>query len=276
MGTDGTWTRSPGPHLVAITRWGHPPEQALATLAPLLGLTAYDLRLRIMAPLPVVLEGSLSPESGRALSERLRSLGHEALVADREQIPASVDMFQPRDFSFGPGMLTLVANPNAPGVILAGAEITALIKATQAVDVVSEGQIKTKKFSAGRAIATGGLVRKKKVNKQVSSQQEDRESVLYLFSRSDPKAIYFKESALHYAGLGERKKPTRSENFAIFIELLRGQAPEALYDESLWVRRRQSQLVSSTGAFKSSTSVHSNASQNDLAAWLIAVSAEVV
>lgn len=273
MGTHGTWARSPGTHLVAITRWGHPPEQALSTLAPLLGLAAYDLRLRIMAPLPVVLESSLSPESAQDLSHRIRSLGHEALTCDQDQIPSSLDMFQPRDFSFGPGMLTLVANPNSPGVILATDEIAALIKATQAVDVSSDSQIKTKKFSAGRAIATGGLVRKKKVNKQISSQQEEREAVLYLFSRSEPRHLFFTENSLHYAGLGDQKSPTRSENFATFIGLLRAQAPAALYDESLWVRRRQSQLVSSTGAFRSSTSVHSNTSQNDLSAWLIAISA---
>ena len=269
MVNDDTWVRSRGSHLLAITLWANPPDQELSFLAPILGVTAYDLRLKIMAAPPVILANMLSADSAKELLQRVRSRGHEALVCDQNQIKASEEMFQPRDFSFAPGILTLVANPSSPGVILACDQIAAMVKATQAVDVISDEQRKGKKFSATRTIATGGLVRSKKVKKQVHSELAERESVLYLYSRSEPEWVFLQESRLHYMGLGEYKGSTLAENFACFIRLLREQAPAALYDDSLWVRTRQTQFTSSSGASKNSTAIHSNASQNDLSAWII-------
>jgi len=256
---------------VAITRWAVPAEQELGHLAAILGGTAYDLRLRIMGEPPVVLVNRLSPQSALALLNEIRARGHGAVVCDQTQVKASSEMFLPRDFSFGPETLTLTGHSNHPGIILAYDLIAALVLATQAIEVISEEQHKGKKFSAARTVATGGLVRSRKVKKQIRSEQAERESVLYLFCRTDPKHIFLQESRMHYLGLAEHKCPTRLDNFATLVRLLRERAPAALFDDRLSKHMRQTQFATSAGAASSSTTTHSNTSQNDLAAWLIAL-----
>ncbi len=265
----GDWIPEPGSFLVAITRWGRDQHQELSYLASLLGVGAYDLRMRIMGQVPVVLAERLSHQSAQSLCDLLQTRGHGTVVCDKAEVKAGREMFLPRDFGFSPTVLTLTENQASAGSIIAYDQIVALVMATQAVEVLDEQQKTKKKFSASMAIATGGLVRKKKVTKQLRSNQSERESVLYMFCNAEPRHVFFQESRLHYKGLGQYMGLSRPENFSKLVKLLRQKAPGAMFDDSMFRHMRQRRFSSSAGVIKSSKTVHSNASENDLIAWLI-------
>ena len=54
-------------YVVAITRWGAGLEEELQPLAELLGLTAYDARLRLRGPLPVILVHTSDAQEAKRL-----------------------------------------------------------------------------------------------------------------------------------------------------------------------------------------------------------------
>ena len=76
---------------------------------------------------------------------------------------------------------------------------------------------------------------------------------------------------LRHDGLGDRRQATRLLNFVAMVEALRARAPHALYDERLLKQRRKSSLSSTAGTAQGRVVTSSNASENDLAAHLLAI-----
>jgi hypothetical protein len=83
------------------------------------------------------------------------------------------------------------------------------------------------------AIITGGLVLSKTTRREVVTQTEVRDAVLYIFRRSPARPWILRERGARYAALGEALRPSSLENFATSIRLLRERAPRAVYDERL-------------------------------------------
>ena len=115
---------------------------------------------------------------------------------------------------------------------------------------------------------------KKKVEVASSATSEDRESVLYLFTRSQPEPLLFRETHLHYQGLGAALKPVSSQNFLTLVQLLRAGAPRALYDERFLKQKRKVGISSVVAVGKDTSISSSNANDNDLAAYLLVLALE--
>ena len=73
-------------YVVAITRWAQPLEQEAVVLAPLLGMAAYDLKLRLAGPLPAVFARAPELARARELLAALRARGHGAVACDLARV----------------------------------------------------------------------------------------------------------------------------------------------------------------------------------------------
>jgi hypothetical protein len=252
---------------VALCRWSETfaIEDEVRALAPLLGKSAYDVRLALQAPPPIVLSSTPDLEAAKRLLAALRARGHGAVACDLARVRGSSDMFAPKTFRFEAAEL-VVAAPSVEQRLPYG-EMLALIRARH--DSVDErvSEHRSTKFSLARAAITGGLSVTKTTVRHERRVSEEREHVLYVFDRSGDGHVFLREQRLGYAGLGDRLGPTTTENFAATVAVLRERAASALYDERLVSRRRRGDVLSaSTGG--SSTS---NAGETDLLAHLIAV-----
>jgi len=253
-------------HLVAVTRWARPPEQELVALAPLFGVTPYDLRLRLLGPLPVVAAQGLGAQAAASLLQSLRARGHGALACDQGSIPRGGELAEPRDFSLEPDALVL-APPAAARLGYAGLE--ALVLATRIQAESSTTAVAKKGLSVGRALVTGGLSVRSKKTRDVREQEEVRELVLYLYARGQPRPFRLCESSLRYGQLAELMAPTRSQNFQALVAILRQRGGTAWFDERLVTQTRKPSLVGAIIGAKQLTESQSNAADIDLAAHLL-------
>lgn len=231
-------------YTVAITRWARPAGEELAALAPLFGLTAYDLRLRLLGPIPVVAAQGLESGPAAELTAALRSRGHGALACDTTSVVGQQGPACAREFAFEPDEM-VISIPGSESIRLATADIRALVLATRFGSESSTTTTTRRKLSLGRAAMTGGLLATRKKKTESHEQSEDRELVLYLFAR-DREPILLCEQGLRYAGLGPDLAATRGQNFRILVQRLRQIAPQAIFDERLAVQPRKPGLVGAT------------------------------
>ncbi len=264
-------------YVVALTRWGRPLDQELQELARLLQAQPYDLRMRLTGPLPVVVSRLSEAAEARALLEKLRERGHGVVACDGEKLLASEQMITPRSFELDEEGVAL-DDPARPPERVLYSTVLALIHAQLEIETRTTATSQKRKFSAGRAIITGGLVVTKKVTRESRDQQNEYEQVLYLFRKSSTHPIILRQNALRYDGLGRELGHSSVENFSRLIGTLRERAPGALYDDRLLTRRRRAvpqAVTKSKSLTKSNVSIEaaasSNASETDLAAYLVAL-----
>jgi hypothetical protein len=218
-------------YLVAITRWGPSLDTELAHLADALGEASPDLRRRLTGPLPAVL--ARVEDVGRAsqLLSMLRGRGHGAVACDEDSVARSEAMLSPSSYRFEADGIS-VSHPSRATQRMQAAGIAALVVATTTVIERSVDVEKTKKFSAGRALLTGGLVMRKRHSRTTESSSEAQERVLFVIGE-DGDPLRFAETKLNHDGLGQRMQPTAALNFATLVNELRRLAPQALFDDRL-------------------------------------------
>jgi hypothetical protein len=227
--------------LAILTLAGSVEDEAVALGADL-GSTAYETRLVLAAGTPAVVLQTADKERVRFLLARLQSRGHGAVACDDTAVAASADMIPVDGFSFEPGALV-----NGDGARLAFANLLAILPALHRRQY--EGKASPDpdpmKVLGDMANGPGGGFMLRQVRKitagarqPATTHVEERESVLYLFSRGNPRPWLLREGGTSYAGLGPRLLPTQRENFQIMTELLRDAAPQAIYDDRLLALRR--------------------------------------
>jgi len=252
-------------------------DQEVAGLSRVLGVQPYDLRLRLSGPLPVILAWFSDAEKARNLLKGLRERGHGAVACDGDKIQPSNQMMTPRTFEFQVTSLKVNTHGQPPDII-AFSELLALVHAQIENEIQNTTTEKSRKFSVGRAIMTGGMVLTKKTSKQVSGHEGEFEQVLYVFKKSSKEPFIFRQNTLRYLGLGSEIGQSTVENFTRLVKTLRQHAPEALYDNRLLTRRRRS-TVDSVSKSKPSATKNvtverisiSNTAETDLASYLIAL-----
>ncbi len=255
-------------YIVAITRWGTAPEQEAVALAPELGLVVYDLRLKLMGPLPIVISAQLEYQEAVELLGRLQGRGHGAVLCDEATVPRGSGIITPRSFEFDETAF-IGLGPAGERYPFAYADIIGLVRAACITAEQSVVISETKKFNLNRALMSGGLVNHEKVVKVEKSEQSNRQRALYIFQRSGPEPMLLMEQSLHYDGLGSHRQPTVHQNFATTVSWLHQHSGAAFYDERLATQKRKTDMAGVTGTAKDQTIASSNASANDLAAFLL-------
>ncbi|RME21232.1 MAG: hypothetical protein D6806_15040 [Deltaproteobacteria bacterium] len=252
-------------YILAVIEWAVPPEREYQWLAGRLGLTAYDVRMRIGGKPPVVIRTAAERSSLEPFADELEARGHSAVVFDGDEFEKwRGRLSEPRRFVLCENALSLPAEEaNIPYKKIA-VLMLALLKRTTVTTKVE----KKKKLAVGRAIATAGIVARKTVEKEYRRASEDRERVLYVLCGPPLLCCRLREHRLQYHGLGELLLPSQAENFSTLAHLLRQRAPNALFQDRTTGPVRL-QTVSISGWHRSSREEYSNLMENDLNAFLL-------
>ena len=249
--------------LVAITKWARPPAQEYAALAALLSIAPPDAKMLCAKPLPILC-ARMDSDAASVLVAALRARGHGAVAFSLAELPDHDDLLSPRTYSFEDRAFVADKPVGAP-LRIASSDIVALVRARLARSSETTTSTTKKKFSMGRALATGGLSVRKKQTTETRHREVETEQALYVVSAGGRDWICMREYRLRHQGLGSRLRRTVMENFATLVTMLRELAPTALYDDRLLRQKRRSTL--SLGATNEVS--RSNASQSYVAANLI-------
>jgi hypothetical protein len=258
--------------LVALTRFSPQSsdlEAEVAALAPVFGIGAYELRLALAQPPPIVL-ASAELERAKEHVLFLRGRGHGAVACEAASVLSSDTLATPREFRFEPVSL-IVEAPSFGRANIRYSDILLICEATHAREEEKSEERTEKKLSLTRSVLSGGLINTK--SKTTSSRQstEERERVLYVINASGSGHVLFREHRLRYTGLGASLGRTVGENFATLRRLLVEHAPGALFDDRLAKNRRSAGAVQVTGTTQSKSVTTSNAGATDVAVHLLAV-----
>ena len=255
--------------LVALTELATTDETEAPLLAANLGVSVYEARQKLAVGMPAVVLMTRSRPQALDLLAQLRARKHAAVACDSSAVVPAAAMVQVRKFLLAPRELVIEAPvaTDAP-ITVPYAEIVALVRAIHRSTVETRDAVKERKLRPFAAIATGGDMLTKTVKHEVRTVSEEREQVLYLFRRRGVPCL-LRESTGQYAGLGERVRPTRLENFATTLRLLREQAPLAPFDTRLASVRKLPELPADDGAPRAFDPVNGGV---DVLAHLIAMS----
>ena len=135
-----------------------------------------------------------------------------------------------------------------------------MLRATHETQIESSTSTTKRKFSAGRAMLSGGLVVTKKETKTASSRAYDKHEVLYIYQGGGKTPWLLRDSGTRYEGLGDRMAATERANFLTVIDILRRGASHAVYDETLVGRKIPERLsqVAVQGLGTSATRIESS------------------
>jgi hypothetical protein len=255
-------------HVVAVTRWGSPLPGELPELAARLGMVAYDLRLRLAGGLPAVFAQVEEKMEAAGHVEFLRARGHGAVACDAEAVPGPEDQIVPVDFE---PTATALRGTCTRGrhFELPFAEILAIVHAACVTSSEHTVTTQEKKFAPGRAVLSGGMVLRKKVDRVDKAVTQEQEQMIYMFCRSHPAPYVWKELTLRYQGLGDRRQLTTMQNFATLSKRLRTLVPHAFHDQRLLTHKRRADISVLAGSARDRRLETSNAGENDLAVFLL-------
>ncbi len=214
-----------------------------APLAEALGSTVYEARARLSDPEggPAVVANYGEIQAAWACAGRLRADGFSPILITPEEVESNATRFQVRGFTLGPQGFTAVSRRGETAEI-AYREIDFMLRATRLEERTETKTTEQRKFSAGRALLSGGLMLTKKTRKveQVTTEDRDEFIQLYVAARTP---IVFHASGLNYQGLGAALQPSVAANFAQLIERLRQAAPQARYDDRLANRAGRARIL---------------------------------
>lgn len=229
--------------IVAIDNMQGDVAQLAKKLAVVLGVTPYEARSRVNIPSggPAVVASFANDDLAAACVNSLADAGFDTLCLDSTQLENDQNRFIVQRLNFaaeglylwdqGGGQLTL--NYSDIVLLLRGAGILC--------DVQCETTTK-KKFAVGRALATGGLVMRKKVTSTSQNVDFERQPFCHIYAQGLP-AIVLRQDLLDYTALGSECKLSRAENFNWICTELRRLCGSACWDERLQTRPSLAQLL---------------------------------
>ena len=217
-------------YLVAIHSI-NPQDDGLAPiLARILGCTAYEARGRLISAGPSVVAHGLESRPLQTLASTLKAAGFRVLLLNTAAIERPGLWWEARSFELSPTAWR-VTTRDAKRTVMKWDRISLIVRGKSRIETSTTEVTQGKQFSAARAVASGGMVRKKKVRTETTKTGTDHEGFLHIYSPGS--VIVIRESAITYTGLGNHLKPTRNANFMALIELLKRRAPRAPFDDRL-------------------------------------------
>ncbi|HEY6559192.1 MAG TPA: hypothetical protein VI072_18035 [Polyangiaceae bacterium] len=254
--------------VVSIVDLATTPEAEAQALAESLGGTAYEHRLRLSAGSPANVLVTADQELAARTLAQLRARGHGAVLLDGETVVASEQMISMRHFRIDSDEVT-IEGPTAKR--LPASDVLALLRALHRTRTDTRAEVKTKSFSLGRALATGGLMASKTTKREELSSSAETEPVLYVFRASGATPWLLRERATNYSALGRELAPSSMQNFLTTVRRLRELAPQAIYDERLLSLRVASGPPATRRGIADETRTSSTASAIDIAAHALAL-----
>ena len=215
--------------LVAIVRAPSRAEEAARDVAGATGLTLAEARMRL-APEPPALLARLEPDEANALVADLRRAGLAALAVDAP-CPTDADRTVAHSFTLARTGATFTSR-SGESMRVDWPDVLAIFRGLRATTTSVERTEKTKRFSAGTALLTGGAILTRSSTQTVRSSEEAQEHVILVYAR-DGRAATLAEKQLDFACLGRDMKPSSTGNVIELARQLREGAKGAFYDERL-------------------------------------------
>jgi hypothetical protein len=204
--------------------------RASARAAAICGLTAADLGHRLQGVLPRVLLSDADGDRLAQLSDELDGLGFVSLTCDARLAPTDADRMEARSLRMEPHGLVAIdgaaGEHDCPWVAIESIQ-RGVRRTTQTIkDKTTE-----RKFDAGRAILSGGIILTRKEEK-VSVRKTETTEPFALVQRADgePDIILY-ERRMDYRFLGRDMQPASRGNLELVVGRLRAAAPSAIYDD---------------------------------------------
>jgi len=214
--------------LVAIVRAPADGEAAAKALAAASGLTLAEARMRL-APEPPALLARLPPDEAAALVAALRKSGLASLAVDMHG--GGKDRVAAHSVSFGESGVTFTPR-FGDALELPWGDLVAILRGLRASRSEVERTEKSRRFSLGRAVVTGGLSMSRTSKKTVHERTESAEQVIFVYAR-DGRAAVLAEHQLDFSCLGAGMQPSSTANMVELARRLREKAPAAFHDERL-------------------------------------------
>ncbi len=215
--------------LVAIVRTPVNSDEAARALADAAGLTLAEARMRL-APEPPALLARLEPDQADALVIALRKSGLAALAVDAHA-PTDKDRMIARSFAFDDRGVTFTSRAG-DSMVVSWADVVAILRGLRGSRSQVEQVEKSKRFSVGTAIVTGGLRMTRTSTKTVRSSEESTEQVILVYAH-DGRAVVLAEHEVDLSCLGSSMQPSSTGNMVELARRLRDGAKGAFYDERL-------------------------------------------
>jgi len=195
-----------------------PGEEAAACLAGALGLSRYDAKLKLAAPLPQILVAAANRadavELQMALDQagvRTRCLTHGQIVHTPPRFDVVACRLDPEDAKFVSAEDELIVAPYGDGKVIVKARVRE--RTVRSVDGRRHGAILTSSRSE-------------------STRKRETSFVLHLFV-AGPRVLRIAQHEFNYACLGGGMSMSSLRNFETLTTLLAKRFPEAVFDDSL-------------------------------------------
>ena len=188
----------------------------LSVVGEATGLSAADIRPRMSGPGPWVLAVSATAEPLTAMLPLLAQLHVQALVCDPSVVPGDNDRVIVRNLAFGPSQLVATdgtgvehaCDYSAISLIQQGNRVHTNVETTKTTQ---------RKFSAGRALLTGGLsLTKKEVITETKKTESSERFVLLSRNDGEPDLMLY-ERRLNYQFLGNQMQFSSFANLQSLI-----------------------------------------------------------
>ena len=232
-------------YIVAIDNLGEDREGIARALSEALGTTLYDalVRVRVSGKGPLIVAAYGEENTARERAKKLGAAGFRTFVLGQDEVETDEMRIIVRKFLFSDSELEIEAR-TGDTMKIEYARIDIIIRGTRIMQNTETETVKDRKFSAGRAILSGGLMTTKSVKITQQSTTEVREGFIHLYP-GNRHPIVLLESALLYDSLGPALQPIRAANFAFILAELRRRCPGAVYDDRLVSKAGQSRLLGS-------------------------------
>jgi len=228
--------------VVAVVSLGSPLDSEIPAFATELALAPYDVRQRFAAGFPSVIWGGTDRARAQELLARMRARGHAAIACDTSAVVTSDRMVSMRDFQLVDSGVAADASTTLPFD-----DVRCFLRAVQRRTIETTKSETTRKFNAGIALATGGMVVRRSESKETVQRSEEREQVLYAFRKSGATPWILRETTTRYGALGAALAPATLQNFLATIRLFRERAPKVPYDERLLTLKSSEPTVAAHG-----------------------------
>jgi hypothetical protein len=218
-------------------------EALVPALAEATDKTLYEVRARLSSPEggPAVVANFGEIERAWAFAGRLRANGVVPILLTPEDVESDAKRFLVRTFHLGEHEVTATSRQGRT-VELAYREVDLILRGVRIAERVGLKTTEQRKFSAGRALMTGGLVASKTTRKLEQVTTEERDDFLQLYSDGKPPLV-FRASAVTYQSLGSALQPSIAANFTYLVETLRRACAHAPYDERLTNRQARARVL---------------------------------
>lgn len=230
-------------HIVAINRIQGNATSLAKDLGSILGVTAYEARPRVNIACDgsAVVASFASAELAAACSDALQDAGFNTICLDSSHLEDDRNRFIVKRLTFAADELHLW-DVDGGQLMMNYADVKLLLRGAGIISSVRNETITKKKIALGRALATGGLVMRKKVTSNVTSVNSERQPFCHVYA-SGFSPVVLRMDTLDYAALGVEKKLSREANFNWICCELRRLCNKAQWDERLQTRPGLAQLL---------------------------------